>query len=148
MLTRSARQRLAQARTSLAAEERALTRSRPGAALAAERERAGLLLDHATRLVTRRLDGAGREVETLSRRLDTALTARSRIARVEITRSGASLAALSPYATLERGYAIVRDGDGHVVTAARSQASGAALHVLLAQGALHVRVEHVRDSRS
>ena len=60
------------------------TRSRPGAALAAERERAGLLLDRATRLVTGRLDGAGREVETLSRRLDAALETRSRIARVEI----------------------------------------------------------------
>jgi exodeoxyribonuclease VII large subunit len=168
MLTASARRRLAEARASLAAEERGLARSRPGAALAAERERAGLLLDRATRVVTgrlaaagrdldvldratrvvsRRLDDAGREVDGLSHRLDAALATRARAARVELTRSGASLAALSPFATLERGYAIVRDEDGHVVTAARSQAVGAPLDVLLADGALHVRVEHVRDSR-
>ena len=87
-----------------------------------------------------------------SRRCRDGSTRRSRPGRASpgsrSTRSGASLAALSPYATLERGYAIVRDGDGHVVTQARSQAAGAALDVLLAQGALHVRVEHVRDSRT
>ena len=139
--------RLAQARTALAAEERALARSRPGAALAIERERAGLLLDRATRLVQGRLGGADRELATLSDRLDAALASRSRSARVRLARAEASLAALSPFATLERGYAIVRDADGRVVIEAARHASGDPLDVLLARGALHVRVEHVRDSR-
>jgi exodeoxyribonuclease VII large subunit len=88
------------------------------------------------------------ELDGHARRLESAVTARSRTARVELTRSGASLSALSPFATLERGYAIVRDPDGHVITEARSQTPGASLDVLVARGALHVRVEDVRDSRS
>jgi exodeoxyribonuclease VII large subunit len=168
MLATGIGRRLGEARGALAAEERALARSRPGAALAAERERMGLLLDRATRVVARRLEGAARglegfesaqrvvtarlegaarDAESLERRLGEALAGRTRAARVELTRSGASLAALSPFATLERGYAIVRDADGHVVTEAASQAAGTGLDVLLAQGSLHVRVEHVRDSR-
>jgi exodeoxyribonuclease VII large subunit len=170
MLATSTRRRLGEARSALAAEDRALARARPGAALAAERERAGLLLDRATRVVMTRLADVDRELETHSRRLEASLAARSRAvrgeleaharrldgavgsrsrtARVELTRSGASLVALSPFGTLERGYAIVRDPDGHVVTEAASQATGAPLDVLLARGALHVRVEGVRDSRS
>ena len=46
----------------------------------------------------------------------------------------------------ERGYAIVRDAQGHVVRAATATAPGAPLHVTLHEGALHVRVETVRDS--
>jgi exodeoxyribonuclease VII large subunit len=170
MLVTGIGRRIGEARISLAAEERALARVRPGAALAAERERAGLLLDRATRVVTARIDRADRELDTFGRRLDEAfatraraarteldgharrldgaLASRSRAARVELTRSGATLAALSPFATLERGYAIVRDPDGHVVTDAATQAPDASLDVLLAQGALHVRVETVRDSRT
>ena len=147
MLVTSAGRRLSQARAALAAEERALARARPGAALAAERERAGLLLDRATRVVSTRLGAADREVVALSARLGSALASRSRGARVELMRSGTSLAALSPFATLERGYAIVRDADGHVVTDAAGHGPDTPLDILLAKGALHVRVEHMRDSR-
>jgi exodeoxyribonuclease VII large subunit len=93
------------------------------------------------------VDAAGREVTTLSTRLESALGSRARSARTLLSNAEASLAALSPYATLERGYAIVRDADGRVVTDAGEREAGEALDVLLARGALHVRVEHVRDSR-
>ncbi|MFI5292495.1 MAG: exodeoxyribonuclease VII large subunit, partial [Candidatus Limnocylindrales bacterium] len=67
-------------------------------------------------------------------------------ARAGISAAQASLAALSPFATLERGYAIVRRPDGSVVRAAASSGVGDALDVRLADGSLDVRVERVRDS--
>jgi exodeoxyribonuclease VII large subunit len=54
------------------------------------------------------------------------------------------LRALSPRATLERGYAIVRTEAG-IVRAARTIAPGAALDVELAEGSLGARVEEVRE---
>lgn len=44
------------------------------------------------------------------------------------------LRALSPQATLDRGYAIVQGADGHVVQAAAAAPAGAALTVTLAEG--------------
>ena len=56
-------------------------------------------------------------------------------------------AALSPFATLERGYAIVRDAAGAIVRdAAAAGTLRDPLDVRLAQGAVDVRVERVRDS--
>ncbi|UOE45688.1 exodeoxyribonuclease VII large subunit [Agromyces larvae] len=46
------------------------------------------------------------------------------------------LRALSPQATLDRGYAIVQGPDGHVVRAAAQAPAGTALTVTLAEGAL------------
>lgn len=55
----------------------------------------------------------------------------------------ASLAALGPLATLRRGYAIVQnlDGTGAVVTDPDAAPAGAALRVVLAEGALRARSE-------
>ena len=77
------------------------------------------------------------------------LQARTAAARTALTHSAAGLAALDPFATLERGYAIVRAADGRVVVdAAGSDAVGERLEVRLARGALDVSVDSVRDSRS
>jgi exodeoxyribonuclease VII large subunit len=133
-------------RAGLESERRALETFRPGAYLAAERERIGLLLDRATRAVRGRLSDG---VTTLARsgdRLPVLLRARTSKARAELTRSGAGLAALDPYSTLERGYAIVRESSGRVVTDAATQATGATLEVRLWRGALDVSVDRVRDS--
>ncbi len=51
----SARRRIGTTRTGLEAERRALETFRPGAYVAAERERTGLLLDRATRALQGRL---------------------------------------------------------------------------------------------
>ena len=48
----------------------------------------------------------------------------------------ARLRALSPAATLERGYAIVQRADGHVARAAQRRAKGDTLRIRLAQGEL------------
>ena len=54
--------------------------------------------------------------------------------------------ALGPYATLERGYAIVRDERGGLLRDASAVAPGTLVDVRLAHGGLDARVEHVRDS--
>lgn len=63
----------------------------------------------------------------------------------------AHLRALSPGATLERGYAIVRTDAGHVVDDAAQAAPSDRLDITLARGHLRVAVEQVRpttDDRS
>ena len=51
------------------------------------------------------------------------------------------LRALSPQATLDRGYAIVQGADGHVVAAPSAAPVGAALTITLAEGAIAARSE-------
>jgi exodeoxyribonuclease VII large subunit len=145
-LAAGASRRLAASRTELDAERRALETFRPGAYLAGERERIGLLLDRATRALARRLDADRAVLERSADRLPSLLRARTAAARTELTRSGAGLSALDPFATLDRGYAIVRDADGRVVTDAASEPVGSELEVRLARGALDVSVTGVRDS--
>jgi len=50
------------------------------------------------------------------------------------------LHAVSPLATLERGYAIMFDGSGQVVRSARGVAIGATLRARLVDGELAVQV--------
>jgi len=63
--------------------------------------------------------------------------------RAALDRSAARLGALSPLATLARGYAIVRAG-GEVVREAGAVATGGILEIELARGSLDARVEEVR----
>ena len=147
-LLASATRQVGGARAGLASERRSLETFRPAAYLAAERERIGLLLDRATRALHGRVAG---ERATLARRADrlpALLRARTAGARAALTNSAAGLTALDPFATLERGYAIVRAPDGRVVMDASSRRPGDSLEVRLAQGALDVTVDTVRDSGS
>jgi exodeoxyribonuclease VII large subunit len=50
------------------------------------------------------------------------------------------LNSLNPQAILERGYAIARSADGHVLTDAARIAAGDALDVTLARGSVSARV--------
>jgi exodeoxyribonuclease VII large subunit len=145
-LATGARRRLVSTRVALETERRALETFRPGAYLATERERVGLLLDRATRALRARVAADRAELTRSADRLPHLLRTRTSAARAELTRSAASLAALDPFATLERGYAIVRRTDGRVVTDASEQALGERLDVRLARGALDVSVEGMRDS--
>lgn len=83
-----------------------------------------------------RLDGA-RE------RLERALGVRVGHARAAIAGRQSTLVALSPLACLERGYAIVRegDGDGPVVRDAAALGTGDAVMLLFARGRARARVE-------
>jgi exodeoxyribonuclease VII large subunit len=145
-LANAATRSLHAARTELDAERRALDAYRPSAYLAAERERAGLLLDRATRAMTARLEMDVGRLQRLDDRLPLVLQGRLARARTDLARSAATLGALSPFATLDRGYAIVRDGAGAIVRDGSAVAVGDPLDVRLAKGALDVRVERVPDS--
>jgi exodeoxyribonuclease VII large subunit len=54
------------------------------------------------------------------------------------------LDALSPLKVLERGYALARTAEGHVVTDAAQVAPGDELHVRVARGELEVRVQKIK----
>jgi exodeoxyribonuclease VII large subunit len=145
MATAALRQ-LSGTRTDLERERRSLELFRPAAYLAAERERVGLLLDRATRALRARLAGDRATLARSADRLPALVATRTALARAGLTRSAAGLAALDPFATLERGYAIVRTPDGRVVVDAASRQAGDRLEVRLARGALDVSVQGVRDS--
>jgi len=147
-LATSAARRISATRAGLEGEQRALETFRPGAYLAAERERVGLLLDRATRAVQGRVAADRAVLARSGDRLPSLLRRRTSQARAELTGSGAGLSALNPFATLERGYAIVRAADGRVVVDTEQQQVGERLDVRLAKGALDVIIDGVRDSGS
>jgi exodeoxyribonuclease VII large subunit len=139
-------QTLTSLRSQLTTEARQLEARHPQAQITADRERIGNLLDRAARLVARRLEV---ERTTLGRASDDlpALAAGAlAIARGELGRESAALNALSPYATLERGYSIVRGPDGTVLRDANNAKSGDQISVRLQRGEIGARVESVRDS--
>lgn len=61
-------------------------------------------------------------------------------ARTKVELAAGRLNAVSPLATLQRGYAIVSNADGHVVTDAATLSTGHTIHARLAQGQFEARV--------
>ncbi|NUO60433.1 MAG: exodeoxyribonuclease VII large subunit [Hamadaea sp.] len=98
-------------------------RSRPSLA------RPTVLLDRLAGEVTTAVERARRTVDHRLTRAD-----------AELGHTLARLRALSPSATLARGYAIVQTPDGHVVRAAQEASAGDPLRVRLADGTLDVTV--------
>ncbi len=141
-------QTLVSLRQQLTTEARALEARHPQAQITADRERIGNLLDRAARLVARRLEVERTSLGRASDDLPALVAGRIAIARAELARESAALNALSPYATLERGYSIVRGADGTVLTDARNARPGEAISVRLQRGEIGARVETVRDSGS
>jgi exodeoxyribonuclease VII large subunit len=109
--------RLADGRGFLAQEERALARLLPDTV--APRQRAAELVDRGHRALAAR-------------------TAREQAALVGI---GDALRALSPAATLERGYAVARLADGTIVRDPAQARVGEPLEVVVARGTVATRVE-------
>jgi exodeoxyribonuclease VII large subunit len=109
--------RLADRRSFLAQEERALARLRPDTAAA--RQRAAELVDRGHRALAAR-------------------TAREQAALIGV---GDALRALSPAATLERGYAVARLADGTIVRDPAQTRVGEPLEVVVARGTVATRVE-------
>jgi exodeoxyribonuclease VII large subunit len=133
---------LGAARSELTAEGRALDRLRPAAQLAQARERAGYLLDRATRCIRDNVARRRAQEARLSARLAPIVDARLAGARTELGRSSAALLALGPQATLDRGYAIVRrSADGAVVRDPADAPAGELLAIRVARGELGARVE-------
>ena len=60
-----------------------------------------------------------------------------------VARHAAAFAALSPLATLERGYSIVRNGEGDILRSSAILATGSRLDIRFASGSASVRVESI-----
>ncbi|HEY5487534.1 MAG TPA: exodeoxyribonuclease VII large subunit [Candidatus Limnocylindrales bacterium] len=126
---------VAGSRAELVAEGRALDRLRPAAQLAQARERAGFLLDRATRSVQGGLARRQALEFRLAGRLRPLADTRLAIARGGLERNFASLSALGPQATLDRGYAVVRRrSDSRIVRAPDEAPPGQRLIVQVARG--------------
>ena len=133
----AATRRTGAARRALDAETRVLGRVEPSAYVAVSRERAGLLLDRATRVLASRLAADRRGVASLAERPARIVDARLALMRSSLAALGASLAALDPDATLRRGYAIVRRAaDGAILRDPAGAPAGAQLRIALAAGEL------------
>ncbi|MGW3806945.1 exodeoxyribonuclease VII large subunit [Micromonospora sp. NPDC005113] len=81
------------------------------------------------------------DLSALRQRAGRCLAHRLGAADDELRHTLARLRALSPAATLDRGYAIVQRGDGHVVRAAAEVGKGDPLRVRLADGELTATVD-------
>jgi exodeoxyribonuclease VII large subunit len=96
----------------------------------------------------RRLAPLRQRLEVAQRRLPGAMQRRLQVAREHIERSMRTLNAVSPLATLERGYAIVTDSGAHVVTNAAMLAPGAQIEARVARGSVRATVTDVLASEA
>jgi exodeoxyribonuclease VII large subunit len=100
----------------------------PGSLLTARADEVEALRERALRTTLHRLDRAGDE----------------------IAHHRARARALSPLATLQRGYAVLQDAAGHVMTSVADADKGAAVTVRVADGRVHAKVtdtEPLTDDR-
>jgi exodeoxyribonuclease VII large subunit len=86
------------------------------------------------------LEDRGREVTELCARTRRTLHHQLRHAHSDLEHQLARVRSLSPLATLERGYAVVQDDDGHVLTSTSQARPGQDLHVRVRDGRVHVSV--------
>ncbi|GLW59423.1 exodeoxyribonuclease VII large subunit [Kitasatospora phosalacinea] len=109
-----------------------------------ERESAGLASVRsrpALAAPTEAVAARGAEVEALVERSRRALGHRLDLAQSDLGHALARVVALSPLATLERGYAVLQKADGTVLTDPAQAADGEALRARVAGGSFGVRVE-------
>ena len=88
-----------------------------------------------------RIQQMQRDLQNLQQRLESAMQAKLQDAGSRLAHLAQMLDSLSPLGTLQRGYAIVTDGDGKVVTDARTVSPGDTLQTRLASGRLQVTVD-------
>lgn len=86
------------------------------------------------------LDGHSERLATVRERLRRAIAVRLREERGSVVHTIDRIRALSPHATLQRGYAILAAADGHTVDRVATTKKGATLTVQLADGQLDVTV--------
>ncbi|MCX7053702.1 MAG: exodeoxyribonuclease VII large subunit, partial [Proteobacteria bacterium] len=91
----------------------------------------------------RRLTPLQQRLEVAQRRLPGAMQRRLQVARERFERSMRTLNAVSPLATLERGYAIVTDSGSHVVTDASTLTPGTRIDARVARGSVRATVTEV-----
>ncbi len=90
-----------------------------------------------------RIQQRQRRIDELCARLAAAQQRLMTRADARWQRSNTQLAGLDPRAILKRGYAIALDAEGRALTDATRTRVGAAVHVVLSQGALDTRIERL-----
>ncbi len=85
--------------------------------------------------------GATDAVARTARRLDAGATRIVDRRRLELASAGGRLDALSPLATLRRGYAVVRRDSGATLRSVGDVSARDAINVVLSDGTVHARVE-------
>ena len=88
----------------------------------------------AIRFLENRIDNDLHRIETNRGRSFRAITNRIEIGREQISKLLAQVTALSPQATLDRGYSVIQKGDGAVVKSASQLTKGEILRLRLAKG--------------
>lgn len=83
------------------------------------------------------LDARAEEVEQWRDRARRTLGHQLDRAADDVAHRVARARALSPLATLQRGYAVVQDADGHVLTSVAGTAAGAKVSIRVADGRIH-----------
>ena len=130
----------------LAADARASTPTAAGKLVVPDAAELATALARARQALARNtrgiLDRDRRRADALGERLRRAPALAVERKRSRLEHARGRLRALSPRATLDRGYAIVRNG-GDIVRSARDVREGDLVHVELAEGALGARVEDV-----
>ena len=89
---------------------------------------------------TRRLFLWAQRLDELEQRLHTRMAYLLTQAQARLASNARALQAVSPLATLARGYAVLQDAEGHIITQAAQTHPAQCLSVRLAQGELRVQV--------
>lgn len=88
----------------------------------------------------RRLQDNAQRLDELSQRLRQALHNRLQTAELRLRHLSGQLHALSPLSTLNRGYAILRQPNGHIMRRADQARLGDTVEALLSRGRLHCQI--------
>jgi exodeoxyribonuclease VII large subunit len=126
-------------------------RDRASAALIGRAEQRRLLVDAEGRALVQLAPDIGAARQRTADLLDRGWRAvGDRLERRRLLLEGAhdGLRTLSPFATLERGYAVARTAEGRILRDASSVAAGDPLQVVVARGTVETRVERTRADGS
>jgi exodeoxyribonuclease VII large subunit len=100
-----------------------------------------------SRALTKQLDGAKADLQWHASALRRRLTSATERRRARVAALGGRLNALSPLATLNRGYAVARATDGRALTSAKQFSDEMPFNVLLRDGTIAARVIGVEESK-
>lgn len=98
-----------------------------------------------TRILSRRVDSAKADLQWHASALRNRLVRAAERKRSRMAQAAGRLHALSPLATLERGYAVARDADGHALTTITAFRNEMPFALVLKDGQVAARVTGVGD---
>ncbi len=109
-----------------------------------ERARIAQLQDRLRHVISRAVHSQAEEVTRMASASRRSIHQRLDRGRIDVTHLSARLLALSPAATLDRGYAVLLTEEGQAVRDAAHVAPGQSLHARVARGSFDVAVQDLR----